>query len=235
MTIEIRIQSHEVELRDENKIVGRAAVYYDGTPDTQFHTPWVHEGRKVVERIMPTFFDSVMDQDVRALFNHNPDNVLGRTTAGTLKLTNTPTGLDYEIDPPDTELGKSLRVALKRKDVTGSSFQFSVKENLFYESSDEKGDILVRELHAADSLLDVGPVTYPAYPATSSEARYDHPGGTYNEACFKEFQELLLQHEAEEEEARIALMQQQLSCELATAERMVRFKHLTLLPNPEYH
>jgi len=227
MTIEIRIQSHEVELRDENKIVGRAAVYYDGTPDTQFHTPWVHEGRKVVERIMPTFFDSVMDQDVRALFNHNPDNVLGRTTAGTLKLTNTPTGLDYEIDPPDTELGKSLRVALKRKDVTGSSFQFSVKDNLFY----EKGDILVRELHAADSLLDVGPVTYPAYQATSSEARYDHPGGTYNEACFKEFQELLLQHEAEEEEARIALMQG----ELATAERMVRFKHLTLLPNSEYH
>lgn len=122
------------------------------------------------EEVDPHAFDSVMasNPDVRALWNHNPDHILGRTTAGTLRLSIDSRGLAYEVDPPDTQLARDLMTSMRRKDVTGSSFGFVTKRDQWTENSDGS---VTRRILEFDSLLDVSPVTYPAYPATSSGVR----------------------------------------------------------------
>ncbi|MCT7656157.1 HK97 family phage prohead protease [Oceanimonas sp. NS1] len=63
---------------------------------------------------------------MRALFNHDPNFVLGRTRSGTLALSVDADGLRYEIDPPDTQTVRDLVLApLARGDITGSSFAFA--------------------------------------------------------------------------------------------------------------
>ncbi|MBP7638133.1 MAG: HK97 family phage prohead protease [Kiritimatiellae bacterium] len=171
MKIETRQNLHPVSVETREgkpaKIVGYAAVFYDGTERTQFQ---VYPG--LVERIMPTAFDEALkSDDIRALFNHDRAAVLGRMAAGTLTLTTDKTGLRYEIDIPDTTLGRDLAVSLARGDITGSSFGFNIRGpdgQKVWETPD--GKTYVRELVNV-KLYDVGPVTFPAYEATSAGVR----------------------------------------------------------------
>jgi len=123
-----------------------------------------------IEQIDPSAFDSVVasNPDTRALWNHNPDCVLGRTTAGTLHLTIDTRGLAYVIDPPDTALAKDLMVSMRRKDVTQSSFAFITKRDQWVDNPD---GTITRTILEFSDLLDVSPVTYPANPATSAQSR----------------------------------------------------------------
>lgn len=158
-----RTLAPRVEARDDQTplIRGYAAVYYDGTPETEYRL-W--DG--AVERIMPGAFDAALrsDADVVALFNHNSDIVLGRRSAGTLRLSDDARGLAYEIDPPASR-GDVVEM-LRRGDVRGSSFMFMVRG----ESWIRGDDLDIRELTAVD-LYDVGPVTFPAYEATTAGVR----------------------------------------------------------------
>jgi len=121
------------------------------------------------EVVAPSAFDEVLNDDVRGLFNHDPNFVLGRTTAGTLKLDVDDTGLRYEIDLPDTQTVRDLVVEpMRRGDITGSSFGFMVDEDEWIERDDGK---IVRTINKVGKLLDVSPVTYPAYPDTSAAMR----------------------------------------------------------------
>ena len=113
-------------------------------------------------------FDKVMDDDVRALFNHNPDNILGRSSAGTLKVGLDKRGLTYDIDPPDTAVGRDLLVSIQRGDVRESSFGFFIQEDDWEERDD---GAVIRTIVEVRQLLDVSPVTYPAYPDTDVAQR----------------------------------------------------------------
>merc|ERR1712167_189744 len=99
--------------------------------------------------------------DERALFNHNPDLILGRTIANTLNISVDEKGLRYEFDAPDTTIGNDLLVSLKRGDITQSSFGFIVEEDSW--DNDKEGKV-IRTIEKVSRLLDVSPVTYPAYP-----------------------------------------------------------------------
>jgi HK97 family phage prohead protease len=116
------------------------------------------------EKIDPGAFDDVLGDDVRALFNHDANLILGRTTSGTLRLSQDGEGLSYELDPPDTQVGRDLMVSLKRGDITQSSFAFTVADDDW--SEDEEGRV-VRTIKKVGRLYDVSPVTYPAYPDAS--------------------------------------------------------------------
>jgi HK97 family phage prohead protease len=154
-----------METRDDGqaKIVGYASVFYDNTPQTEYPL-WTD----CVERIMPGCFNRAMQEDdCRALFNHDPNCVLGRTTAGTCRLSIDAKGLRYEVDPPDTQLGHDLAASLNRGDITGSSFSFSVTDQAWITT--ESG-VDVREIRGV-KLYDVGPVTFPAYEATTAGVR----------------------------------------------------------------
>ena len=140
-------------------IRGYAAVFYDGTPATEFE---LFPGLK--ERIAPGAFDDVMTADVRGLFNHNPDLVLGRTKSGTLALRQDEKGLRYDITPPKSRA--DIVEALERGDLDGSSFTFFVApDGVRYEDG---GDFEIRVITKVRRLLDVGPVTFPAYDGTAA-------------------------------------------------------------------
>lgn len=124
------------------------------------------------EKIAPSAFDGALSRpdDVRALFNHDENIVLGRTTNQTLRLRATEDGLRYEIDLPNTSQAADVRELIKRGDVSGSSFGFKVLDDEWDESDTKNGKLPLRTITDVE-LWDVSPVTYPAYPTTSVSAR----------------------------------------------------------------
>lgn len=153
-----------VERADGKKVIsGYAAVFYDPSdPGTEYRM-W----SDMVERIMPGAFDDALrEDDVRGLFNHEDNNILGRTKSGTMRLSVDKRGLKYEIDPPDTQCARDLMQSLARGDVDGSSFLFRPVENT-YRDVDDLWIIERRKV----KLFDVGPVCFPAYAATEANVR----------------------------------------------------------------
>ena len=112
------------------------------------------------------FNESIGKDDIRALFNHDPNYVLGRNSAGTLELVEDEVGLRVRITPPDTTWAKDLQASIRRGDITQMSIGFIVEEDKW---STENG-IDTREIHKVQ-LFDVSPVTFPAYTATDVGVR----------------------------------------------------------------
>ncbi len=150
------------------RLAGYAAVYNSASEDLGGFT----------EEIAAGAFKDVLanNPDCRCLFNHNPDNILGRTTAGTLTLREDSLGLHYDCLPPDTTLGRDLMVLAERKDITQSSFGFTVDEEDWFDRNGKSVapwsyEGVKRVVRKVGALYDVSPVTYPAYTASSVEAR----------------------------------------------------------------
>jgi HK97 family phage prohead protease len=123
------------------------------------------------EVIMPgAFAGAVSRDDVRAQFNHDSNLVLGRTSAGTLRLREDDHGLAYEIDPPDTSYARDLMVSVARGDVSQSSFMFDVVGEEWEYPTSTSGQLPLRKITNV-ALYDVAPVTFPAYAGTSVSAR----------------------------------------------------------------
>jgi HK97 family phage prohead protease len=112
------------------------------------------------------FKKSIKNDDIRALFNHDPNHVLGRNKAGTLELTEDDKGLLVKIYPPDTQWARDLSVSIARGDVSQMSFGFIVEKD---EWSGADG-VDTRELVEV-KLFDVSPVTFPAYAQTDVGVR----------------------------------------------------------------
>ncbi|MCL4818935.1 MAG: HK97 family phage prohead protease [Vicinamibacteria bacterium] len=122
------------------------------------------------EQIEPgAFKESISEDDIRSLFNHDEDHVLGRLANKTLRLAEDAKGLRFENDLPDTQTARDLATLIERGDVSQMSFAFRVKPN--GDRWDEDPELgLVRTLTAV-RLRDVGPVTFPAYPDTGVAVR----------------------------------------------------------------
>lgn len=112
------------------------------------------------------FAESIGRDDIRALFNHDPNYVLGRNRAGTLELVEDEVGLRVRITPPETTWAKDITTSIRRGDISQMSIGFVVEED---EWSTEKG-LDTRELKKV-RLFDVSPVTFPAYTATDVGVR----------------------------------------------------------------
>lgn len=124
--------------------------------------------REVIE---PGAFDNTDMSDVRGLFNHDSNFVLGRTTSETLSVKQTKRGLEYEIDLPGTQTIRDLVLEpIKRGDVTQSSFGFIVGQGNDSWDEDDEG-VLIRTIRAVNELFDVSPVTFPAYADTTVGTR----------------------------------------------------------------
>lgn len=137
-------------------LVGYAAVF-----DELSEEMWGFQ-----ERIAPGAFAKSLGGDVRALFNHDPNLILGRTRSKTLRIKEDQRGLLVEIDPPDTQLARDLVVSMRRGDVDQMSFGFRTKKD----SWDEVNGKVIRTLIDVE-LFDVSPVTFPAYPQTDIAVR----------------------------------------------------------------
>lgn len=166
----------ELRVADDGtkQIRGYAAVYYDGTKGTEYRL-W----RGMVERIALGAFDDVIGDDVRALFNHDSNMVLGRTVSKTARIFADSIGLGFEITPPESRA--DVVEAVERGDVTGSSFSFSVYGDGGKISYTTEGEIEVRTIEKVSDLFDVGPVTFPAFDKTTAFVRdVELPLSEYN-------------------------------------------------------
>jgi len=171
MKREVRVfKGMEIRASEDGKIIsGYAAVHNQLSEDLGGFR----------EVILPGAFTRCLGAapDVRCLFNHDPNLILGRTKAGTLSLAEDPVGLNYDCDVPDTQTGRDVLTSIRRKDVDQCSFAFSVNKQNWREEKAADGTFqVIRELIDVD-LYDVSPVTYPAYPQTTVSARSLWPDG----------------------------------------------------------
>lgn len=103
-------------------------------------------------------------RDILALADHDPSKVLGRTRSGTLRLAETPQGLSFSLDLPETQVGRDLLALAERGDLGGMSFGFNVTDEAWPSAK-------VRELREVE-LVEISVVqAFPAYSATSVNAR----------------------------------------------------------------
>jgi hypothetical protein len=149
-----------------NQISGYAAVF------NEEYVMFEDSGYRIVEVIAPGAFSDVLGNDVRCLFNHAQDNVLGRTENGTLRMTEDSRGLRFtNALNRQTPIGESVYQFVNRGDVSGCSFAFIVAEDAWAEARQADGRTRVqRTITKIKTLFDVGPVTYPAYEQTSVSA-----------------------------------------------------------------
>lgn len=151
--VELRVSEVRAASDDTLTVSGYAAVFDDITDIGYFK-----------ERIARGAFEGVMQDDVRLLINHT-GVPLARTTNGTLDLEVDDTGLRYTARLADTTEGRDLYKLIKRGDISQSSFAFTIAD----EDWDRKANL--RTITRMGALLDVSPVTYPAYPTTTVAAR----------------------------------------------------------------
>lgn len=160
-------RNFRTELRasgDGRSLVGYAALFNSLSQDLN--------GFK--EQIKPGAFKRTLaaGADVRALLNHDPNYILGRTKSGTLKLSEDSTGLRCEISLPATQWGSDVRESVARGDLDQMSFGFRcVKDSWALRSGNN-----VRTLEDVD-LIDISVVTFPAYQSTSVSARNQNQRG----------------------------------------------------------
>ena len=118
----------------------------------------------IVEVVLPNAFGDLTGKDVRAFFNHDYNYLLGRTTSGTLKLTQDEVGLYFEINLATGAKAEEVYQLVKRGDLDGVSFGAIVREDRW--SADGK----TNELMTLD-LIEISPVVFPAYLNPNVEAR----------------------------------------------------------------
>jgi HK97 family phage prohead protease len=125
------------------------------------------------EKIMPGAFAKALPKsDIRALFNHDPNFVLGRNGSKTLRLKEDDKGLRTEIVLPDSQTVRDLVVApMDRGDITGMSFQVIIGRDGAKWDDSEKGKLPLRTIHSFAEIFDVSVVTFPAFEATEAELR----------------------------------------------------------------
>lgn len=221
----------QVELRKaatENRTIKGYAAVFD--QETRIGNYW--------ERIERGAFKKALDKgdDVRALFNHDDSQLLGRRSAGTLRLEETDEGLAVEIDLPNTQLGNDVLELVRRGDITGMSFGF-VPGDEDWETRDGEQ---IRVHRSIAELVDVSPVTFPAYKGTNVSIRKRKADDMPEERAMSvdeivaALEEIIAKAKdeesgedrplTEEEQARYAELERQL--ELARKSEEIRARHV---------
>jgi HK97 family phage prohead protease len=154
--IERRGQALEIRIANGRKLAGYAAIF--GTP--------ADIGGAFTETIRAGAFAVSLRAggDVLALVDHDQTKLLGRTRSGSLRLSEDAKGLGFEVDVPDTQLGRDTLSLATRGDLGGMSFGFRVVD-------EDWPDKRTRELRAVD-LVEISVVSaWPAYDGTSVAPR----------------------------------------------------------------
>lgn len=151
---DIEVRTMELRAADEPMVLEGYAAKFDDITDLGFFQ----------ERIAVGAFDDVLGDDVRYLLNHD-GMPLARTQNGTLELTVDEVGLKTRAVLNDTQQSRDVYAAVKRGDISQMSFAFTIAN----QEVDEERNL--RTVTRMKRLYDVSPVTYPAYPTTTLEAR----------------------------------------------------------------
>ncbi len=151
----VELRTSEVRAAgDDSLVIEGYAANFDTETDLGYFRETIARGA----------FDDVLEDDVRLLLNHD-GAPMARTTNGTLELSVDESGLKYRAALADTQDGRDLYKLIKRGDISQSSFAFTITDEKWSE------DRSTRTVQKMGRLLDVSPVTYPAYATTTVSAR----------------------------------------------------------------
>ena len=151
----VKIDTRADEKDGKKYIEGHAALFNEETTIGNFR-----------EYIAPSAFADVLNDDVRVLFNHDPNQILARTANNTAEIKEDDKGLYYKFEVPDTSLGRDLYSLVQSGIINQSSFGFIIEDEEW--RNDSKGTI--REIKKVSRLFDVSPVSFPAYEQTNDLA-----------------------------------------------------------------
>jgi hypothetical protein len=157
LTFPVELRSRQ-EGEESRKIVGRPAVYNQLSEDLGGFREKINPG---------AFTKTLSESNVKALWNHDNNYVLGSRKAGTLSIIEDSDGLSFEASPPDTQWARDFMLSVERGDVDQMSFRFRTIRDKWIKDENNR---LVRELVEVQ-LIEVSPVTFPAYPQTSVDLR----------------------------------------------------------------
>ncbi len=161
---EIEKRGGELQIEVSDRLVSGYAVVFDTwSNDLGFY-------EKILKGAITE--DTIKRSDVICKLNHDDQKVLGRSKygEGSLILEVDDIGLKYTFESPRTQYGDELLELLRRKDIQGSSFAFTIEEDEFsyqWPFDKDADPVLCREVIKVDKLFDVSPVFTPAYEATS--------------------------------------------------------------------
>ena len=160
--IETTIEKRNVNGNEKNIVVGYGSIYNSRSENLGGFYEYIAEGAFSPELIE--------NSDVRALINHNEDLILARSQngKGTLNLKADEKGLRYEFEMPSTSYGNDLLINLKNKNLTQSSFAFTIPPGGDEWSTDEEGND-IRTINKIDNLFDISVVAYPAYKQSEAD------------------------------------------------------------------
>ena len=152
------IQAANIEERQKHggpmMLQGYAAIFNSPTDLGRFD-----------EVISATAFENADVSDVRFMVDH-AGIPLGRTSAGTMTLRTDSKGLQYTVTLPETARAAEVFEAIRRGDLTQSSFAFTIAAEEWQEENGRQ----VRYIKEVAVMLDASCVTFPAYPDTTVEA-----------------------------------------------------------------
>lgn len=157
------LHMHDIKTRsaddDEKVIEGYFAVF------NEIYQVW----DDVTESIAPGAFTDSLNGDIRALYNHNTDQILGRTSAGTLTLKQDEKGLwgQIKVNERDTE-AVNVYERIARGDISGCSFGFDIESEEVRVNDDGSVHYTITKVNP---LYEVSPCVFPAYEQTSVESR----------------------------------------------------------------
>lgn len=166
------IQDDGMEVDIENRsITGYGIVFNSDSTPMPFWDDRTGKIYEVVEQITPDSLKGADMRDVISAFNHDFDKVLGRTTSGTMSITTDKKGVKYRTKAPQTTYANDVIELLKRGDLTGSSFVFSMDWDEGYKMEERADGTIVAIPKKIKRVYEMGPVISPAYPETTAENR----------------------------------------------------------------
>lgn len=157
---------------DGSKIEGYAAVHEEFAEIMDW---W---GDKFFERFAKGAFDKTLGDghDIFAIRNHNWDQLLGRTGQN-LNLKSEDRGLFFELEPPNTTLGRDTMEEVR----SGLIHQCSIGFRILDQEWEERDGDLFRTIKEVE-LFEITLTPIPAYTSTSAEVRNLKPGNTKKQA-----------------------------------------------------
>lgn len=168
-------------------ISGYAAVF--GVPSVRLRDRATR--REIIERIMPGAIteELIKRSDVKALYNHDKSKLLARSVngEGTLSLSIDEKGLKYSFEAPNTQPGEEVAELVRRGDLQGSSFCFTVSRGGYTEKYSAEDGAIIREVNRIDGLFDISIVCDPAYQSTSVSIRSEEDAEVPQETEKKRF------------------------------------------------
>jgi len=132
---------------------------------------YTNDGIAFREKIDPVAWETADTSECLAVFNHEEEYLLGSAAAGTLRFMPYESGVKVEIDKADTNISRDVAEWIKRKEVRGMSFKFTIAEGGKVDTKNEELGIWERTITKFGKIYDVCPVTRPAYPTTNVEGR----------------------------------------------------------------